>query len=66
MEIVVAIIIDGDMSLLVPVVKGDAGVETLTEAVFDISDVGRNLFRYPASSPASLFLARYSCKVGRN
>ena len=66
MEIVVAIIIDGDMSLLVPVVKGDAGVKTLTEAVFDISDVGRSFFRYPASSPASLFLAGYSCEVGRN
>jgi len=62
-KVVVAVVVDRDMPLLFPVVKGDAGVEALSELVLEMLDVGRRFLGGLAASPALAGLAA-ACQMG--
>lgn len=64
-QVVVAVVVDRDVPLLFPVVKGDAGVEALAELVLEMLDVGRRFLGglAPATALASLAAA---CQMGGN
>ena len=57
MQVVVAVVVDQDMPLLIPVVEGDAGIETLAELILEMLDVGRRFLGGLAAPPALAGLA---------